>query len=245
MDGERDSQRGSFLGPAFDPRELLKRAKIANVELTDDALPRRVAALLAKGNVVGWFQGRIEFGPRALGNRSILADPRIPEMQEKLNLKIKFRESFRPFAAAVMLERVADYFELRQSSPYMLLVAPVKPAIRLDGQLQANRAGFLDRSKTPRSSIPAVTHVDHSARVQTVSADENPRFYALLRAFEAQTGCAVLVNTSFNVRGEPPVCTPAEAFSCFMRTGMDYLVLGNFLVDKRAQLATRTTDALP
>jgi|SRR6266516_2423287 len=185
----------------------------------------------------------MEFGPRALGNRSILADPRIPGMQEKLNLKIKFRESFRPFAPAVMRDRVGHYFELEQSSPYMLLVAPVKPAIRLDGRFGASRAGFLDRLKTPRSSIPAVTHVDYSARMQTVSPDENPRFYSLLRAFEAQTGCAVLVNTSFNVRGEPLVCTPAEAFRCFMRTDMH--LLGNFLLDKRAQLANGTADASP
>jgi carbamoyltransferase len=149
-------------------------------------------------------------------------------------LKIKFRESFRPFAPSVLRERVSDYFELEQSSPYMLLVAPVRSTIRLNGELPDNSAGFLERLKTPRSTIPAVTHVDYSARIQTVSEEENPRFYALLRAFEAQTGCAVLVNTSFNVRGEPPVCTPADAFRCFMRTDMDFLVLGNFLIDKQA-----------
>jgi carbamoyltransferase len=244
VNGERDAQRGSFLGPAFDPREFLQSRGIAGVELTDGELPLRVAALLAGGNVIGWYQGRMEFGPRALGNRSILADPRIPGMQEKLNLKIKFRESFRPFAPAVIRERAGDYFELEQSSPYMLLVAPVKSAIRLDGRLANGRATFLDRLKEPRSFIPAVTHIDYSARVQTVSPDENPRFYALLRAFEARTGCAVLVNTSFNVRGEPPVCTPAEAFRCFMHTDMDFLVLGNFLLDKRAPLANGTIDGL-
>jgi carbamoyltransferase len=233
--GEHDAQRGSFLGPAFDARELIRSRNIPNVELSDAELPSRIAALLAEGKVVGWYQGRMEFGPRALGNRSILGDPRVPEMQEKLNLKIKFRESFRPFAPAVLRERVSDYFELEQSSPYMLLVAPVRSTIRRDGQLENSQAGFLERLKTPRSSIPAVTHVDYSARVQTVSEEENPRFHALLRAFEAQTGCAVLVNTSFNVRGEPPVCTPEEAFRCFMRTDMDFLVLGNFLIDKQAQ----------
>jgi len=196
-------------------------------------LPARIAALLAEGKVVGWYQGRMEFGPRALGNRSILGDPRVPEMQEKLNLKIKFRESFRPFAPAVLRERVSDYFELNESSPYMLLVAPVRSTIRLNGQVADSAAGFLDRLKTPRSTIPAVTHVDYSARIQTVSEEENRRFYALLRAFEAETGCAVLVNTSFNVRGEPPVCTPEEAYRCFMRTDMDFLVLGNFLIDKQ------------
>ena len=239
--GGHDTQRGSFLGPAFDAREFVQRMNIPSAELTDGELPARVASLLAEGKVVGWYQGRMEFGPRALGNRSILGDPRLPEMQEKLNLKIKFRESFRPFAPSVLRERVSDYFELEQSSPYMLLVAPVRSTIRFDGQVADNSPGFLQRLKTPRSTIPAVTHVDYSARIQTVSERENPRFYALLRAFEEQTGCAVLVNTSFNVRGEPPVCTPADAFRCFMRTDMDFLVLGNFLIDKQAQLSTEAT----
>ena len=240
--GTRDAQQGSFLGPAFDPREFLRSRNIQSVELSDTELSWRIAALLAEGKVVGWYQGRMEFGPRALGNRSILGDPRVPEMQEKLNLKIKFRESFRPFAPSVLRERVSDYFELEESSPYMLLVAPVRSTIRLDGQTTNGAAGFLERLKTPRSTIPAVTHVDYSARVQTVSEEENPRFHALLRAFEAQTGCAVLVNTSFNVRGEPPVCTPEEAFQCFMRTDMDFLVLGNFLIDKQA---VKSTDGRP
>jgi carbamoyltransferase len=229
---EQDAQQGSFLGPAFDAREFIRSANVSAVEMSDAELPERIAALLAEGKVVGWYQGRMEFGPRALGNRSILGDARVPEMQEKLNLKIKFRESFRPFAPAVLRERVSDYFELKESSPYMLLVAPVRSTIRLNGQLADSAAGFLERLKTPRSTIPAVTHVDYSARIQTVSEEENPRFYALLRAFEAQTGCAVLVNTSFNVRGEPPVCSPDQAYRCFMRTDMDFLVLGNFLIDK-------------
>ena len=242
--GERDAQQGSFLGPAFATRDFVRSRHIPAVELSDAELPSRIAALLAEGKVVGWYQGRMEFGPRALGNRSILGDPRVPDMQEKLNLKIKFRESFRPFAPAVLRERVSDYFELEESSPYMLLVAPVRficrrtdspgRTIRLDGETANGAAGFLERLKTPRSTIPAVTHVDYSARIQTVSEEENSRFYALLRAFEAQTGCAVLVNTSFNVRGEPPVCTPEEAFRCFIRTDMDFLVLGNFLIDKQA-----------
>jgi carbamoyltransferase len=238
VDAEHDAQQGSFLGPAFDTRDFVRSRKVPGVELSDVELPARVAALLAQGKVVGWYQGRMEFGPRALGNRSILGDPRVPEMQEKLNLKIKFRESFRPFAPSVLRERVSDYFELEESSPYMLLVAPVRSTIRLDGQSANGAGGFLERLKTPRSTIPAVTHVDYSARVQTVSEQENPRFYALLRAFEAQTGCAVLVNTSFNVRGEPPVCTPEEAFRCFRRTDMDFLVLGNFLIDRQALKTT-------
>ena len=187
--GERDAQFGSFLGPAFDVCEFLESTRLLSVELTDEELPQRVASLLAGGNVVGWYQGRLEFGPRALGNRSILADPRLPNMQEKLNLKIKFRESFRPFAPAVIRERVSDYFEFDESSPYMLLVAPVKSTIRRDAYLQNTAGSFLERLKAPRSSIPAVTHVDYSARIQTVSREENPRFHSLLRAFEAQTGC--------------------------------------------------------
>lgn len=188
----------------------------------------------------------MEFGPRALGNRSILADPRIATVQETLNLKIKFRESFRPFAPSVLRERVSDYFELEEESPYMLLVAAVKSTLRNDEKQSPASADFLERLKAPRSTIPAVTHVDYSARVQTVSAEENPRFHQLLTEFERQTGCAVLVNTSFNVRGEPPVCTPEDAYRCFMRTGMDYLVLGNFLVAKAAQpkLATSPADEL-
>lgn len=228
-----DSQRGSLLGPQYDTRKFVQARKIAAEEPADDALPARVAALLAEGNVVGWYQGRVEFGPRALGNRSILADPRIGHMQETLNLKIKFREGFRPFAPSVLRERVSDYFELEEASPYMLLVAPVKSALRAEEA--AKPANFLGRLKTPRSVIPAVTHVDYSARVQTVSVEDNPRFHQLLTAFERQTGCAVLVNTSFNVRGEPPVCTPDDAFRCFLRTGMDYLVLGNHLIAKSDQ----------
>jgi carbamoyltransferase len=235
VSGDRDAQRGSFLGPAYDAAEFLKRAAIPHEEMDEDALMSRVARLLEDGKVIGWFQGRMEFGPRALGNRSILGDARSPVMQETLNLKIKFRESFRPFAPSVLRERVGDCFELTQASPYMLLVAPVKESLRLNGQSKKAGDDFLVRLKTPRSTLPAITHVDYSARIQTVAAEDNPRFHRLLREFEKNTSCPVLVNTSFNVRGEPPVCTPEEAFRCFMRTEMDCLVLGNFLLDKAKQ----------
>lgn len=231
---EGDSQRGSFLGPAYDAESFLRRQNISATQLSDDELGSRVAGLLEQGEVVGWFQGRMEFGPRALGNRSILGDPRRPEMQEKLNLKIKFRESFRPFAPAVIEERANDCFELAEASPYMLLVAPVREALRVDGESEP-RSGIAAKLKQRRSTLPAVTHVDYSARVQTVSAATNPPFYDLLSAFERRTGCPVLVNTSFNVRGEPPVCTPEDAYRCFLRTDMDYLVLGNFLIDKTSR----------
>jgi carbamoyltransferase len=235
VSGEGDAQRGSFLGPAYDAAEFLKSAAIPHEEMTEDELMARVAKLLEEGNVVGWFQGRMEFGPRALGNRSILGDARSPEMQETLNLKIKFRESFRPFAPSILREKVGDCFELNQATPYMLLVAPVKESLRLNGRAEAAGGDFLARLKVPRSTLPAITHVDYSARIQTVAAEDNPRFHRLLSEFEGNTNCPVLVNTSFNVRGEPPVCTPEDAFRCFMRTEMDYLVLGNFLLAKAQQ----------
>ncbi len=243
--GEGDTQRGSFLGPAYDAAEFLERSAVPHEELVEDELMSRVAKLLEDGNVIGWFQGRMEFGPRALGNRSILGDARSSGMQETLNLKIKFRESFRPFAPSVLRERVADCFALNNSSPYMLLVAPVKESLRLDGESKEVGDDFMARLKTRRSTLPAITHVDYSARVQTVAAQDNPRFHRLLGEFEKNTGCPVLVNTSFNVRGEPPVCTPEEAFRCFMRTEMDYLVLGNFLLDKRKQNPAHVTKGEP
>ena len=244
--GERDSQAGSFLGPAYDAAEFLTREGIPHTELPEEELIPTVAQLLEQGKVVGWFQGRMEFGPRALGNRSILGDARLPAMQETLNLKIKYRESFRPFAPSILRERVADCFELNEASPYMLLVAPVRESLRVSqtvipSDVEGSRGvigdtpDFMKRLKTRRSTLPAITHVDYSARVQTVALEENGRFYLLLSEFERRTGCPVLVNTSFNVRGEPPVCTPEDAFRCFMRTGMDYLVLGNFLLDKTKQ----------
>jgi carbamoyltransferase len=245
ISGTGDAQRGSFLGPAYDAAEFLNRAAIPHEEMEEDELMPRVAKLLEEGNVIGWFQGRMEFGPRALGNRSILGDARSPGMQETLNLKIKFRESFRPFAPSVLRERVADCFELDDSSPYMLLVAPVKESLRLNGATAEAGDDFMARLKAPRSSLPAITHVDYSARVQTVAAEDNPRFHRLLGEFEKNTGCPVLVNTSFNVRGEPPVCTPEEAFRCFMRTEMDYLVLGNFLLEKLKQNPAHVTKGEP
>lgn len=228
-------QHGSFLGPEYDAREFLNGAGIPHVELGEDDLLARVAQLLDEGKVIGWFQGRMEFGPRALGNRSILGDARLPTMQETLNLKIKFRESFRPFAPSVLRERVADYFELDKPSPYMLLVAPIKRSLRQHAEDALPDGDFRRRLRAPRSSLPAITHVDYSARIQTVAAEDNLKFHRLLSAFERQTNCPVLVNTSFNVRGEPPVCTPGDAFRCFMRTEMDFLVLGNFLLDKAEQ----------
>jgi hypothetical protein len=208
--------------------------------MAENELAPHVASLLEKGDIIGWFQGRMEFGPRALGNRSILGDPRRSDMQEKLNLKIKFRESFRPFAPSVLEERVSDCFELSETSAYMLLVAPVREQLRccsggalspLNGE-NSLPSGMMARLKQRRSTLPAITHVDFSARVQTVSETDNWRFHNLLSAFEQRTGCPVLVNTSFNVRGEPPVCTPEDAYRCFIKTEMDCLVLGNCVVDK-------------
>ncbi|MCE5326156.1 MAG: carbamoyltransferase [Planctomycetaceae bacterium] len=233
-----DSQSGALLGPRFETpavRAVLDEQK-ATYELIDDEneLCRRTAALIASGNVVGWMQGRMEFGPRALGSRSILGDARSRHMQSTINLKIKFRESFRPFAPAVLREKVSEYFQMRprQDSAYMLLVAPVAAGKRLDDA--DDGAAGLDKLKTARSEIPAVTHVDYSARVQTVD-ERHGRFHRLLKAFEAATGCPVLINTSFNVRGEPIVCTPADAYRCFMATNMDALVIENCLLLKKDQ----------
>jgi carbamoyltransferase len=233
-----DGMAGSYLGPEFSNEEIraFLEAIGAHYQETSHAdLPDRVAALLAEEKVVGWFQGRMEFGPRALGSRSILGDPRSPRMQSVMNLKIKFRESFRPFAPSVLRERVADYFEMDCDSPYMLLVAPVRPELRRSMTEEESRLFGIDKLNVPRSTIPAVTHVDYSARVQTVRREENSLYYDLLAAFEQRTGCPVLVNTSFNVRGEPIVCTPENAYTCFMRTEMDCLVLGDFVLDKSEQ----------
>ncbi|MBM0274962.1 carbamoyltransferase family protein [Micromonospora tarensis] len=233
----RDAMAGSLLGPAYSDAEIgayLDGHAIPYRRMERDELSRTVAEKLADGAIVGWHQGRMEFGPRALGARSILGDPRNPDMQSTMNLKIKFRESFRPFAPAVLAEHAKDYFEINQESPYMLLVAGVADQHRLEVRSGGERTG-LDLLKVRRSTIPAVTHVDHSARVQTVGPDVNPAFHALLGAFKEHTGCPVLVNTSFNVRGEPIVNTPAEAYTCFMRTNVDYLVIGSFLLDKAEQ----------
>lgn len=232
----RDAQRGSYLGPSFshaDIENILTKNQTAFTKLSDAEIAPAVAKLLAEGNVMGWFQGRMEFGPRALGARSILGDARSPKMQALMNLKIKFRESFRPFAPAVLAERVSDYFMLDRESPYMLLVAPVLHKWRTGDS--ENGALGLDKLKVVRSTIPAVTHVDFSARIQTVHPEDHPRFYALIHAFGELTNCPVIINTSFNVRGEPIVCTPQEALTCFMRTNMDYLVMENFLIAKKDQ----------
>ena len=232
--------RGAYLGPEFTPdeiREYLDAQGAAYEQLERHCLLERVARLLADEKVVGWFDGRMEFGPRALGARSILGDPRSPRMQAQMNLKIKFREGFRPFAPSVLRERVHDYFELDCESPYMLLVAPVKQERQIPMTTEQRGLWGIDQLNVLRSDIPAVTHIDYSARIQTVSRDTNPNYYDLIKEFERLTGCAVLVNTSFNVRGEPIVCTPADAYQCFMRTHIDYLVLGPFLLDKSQQPA--------
>jgi carbamoyltransferase len=234
----KDSMRGSYLGPKFGNDEIerfLQGAGAVYERLKDDALLSRVADELASEKVVGWLQGPMEFGPRALGGRSILGDPRSPKMQAVMNLKIKYRESFRPFAPSVLREKVADYFDMNVDSPYMLLVAPVRTSRRLEMNAEQKALWGIDLLNVPRSDIPAITHVDYSARIQTVHQDTNPRYYELLKTFERKTGCAVLVNTSFNVRGEPVVCSPQEAFLCFMRTEMDVLVLENCVLYKEKQ----------
>jgi len=232
---ERDAMQGAYLGPAFtdaEAQESLEDIGAVYTTLPASELYASVAEWLAKGNVVGWFQGRMEFGPRALGARSIIGDPRNIEMQSVMNLKIKYRESFRPFAPAVLAERIADYFEQAQDSPYMLLVANVREMLRKQVSVEDDQLFGIDKLNVLRSELPAITHIDYSARIQSVHKDTNPRFHALLSAFDQLTGCGVLVNTSFNVRGEPIVCTPLDAYRCFMRTEMDSLVIGNMVFAK-------------
>lgn len=244
---EHDSLEGSYLGPEFSSKQIegmiLKRGAVASCVTEESQLMRTVAEFLAEGNVVGWFQGRMEFGPRALGNRSILGDPRNEEMQKKMNLKIKYRESFRPFAPSVPEERTAEYFNLQSLSPYMLLVAPVRSEHRLPVPDNYYTLPMMERLYVKRSPLPAITHIDFSARVQSVQKRTNPRYYNLLNAFGAKTGTYVLVNTSFNVRGEPIVCTPDDAYRCFMRTEMDYLVIGDYIFDKKLQPKSTDSDA--
>jgi len=233
-----DRMRGSFLGPNFTADQIrteLDAMGAVYTEMADDELYRKAAQLLEEENVIGWFQGRMEFGPRALGGRSILGDPRSAKMQSVMNLKIKYRESFRPFAPSVLGERVADYFEQDSPSPYMLIVAPVREELRISLTEEQKQLFGVDKLNLKRSELPAITHVDYSARVQTVHHETNPRYYNLLKAFDERTGCGVLVNTSFNVRGEPIVCTPTDAYRCFMRTEMDCLIVENFLLDKTQQ----------
>jgi carbamoyltransferase len=233
-----DAMQGAYLGPAFGQAEIEARLQNCGARferLEDAALIATCAEDLAQAKALGWFQGRMEFGPRALGNRSILGDPRSPTMQKTLNLKVKYRESFRPFAPSVLRERVSDWFELDGDSPYMLLVADVVKSRRREMTAEEKQLFGIEKLNVPRSDIPAVTHVDYSARIQTVHADTNPRYHALLSAFERKTGCPVLVNTSFNVRGEPIVGTPEDAFRCFMGTELDALAVGNCYLRKEDQ----------
>ncbi len=235
-----DSMQGAYLGPEFKPDEIgqyLNARGYAAERIDDRALrAERIAQLIDEGQVIGLLQGRMEFGPRALGNRSIIGDARSSKMQAIMNLKIKYRESFRPFAPTCLEERVHDFFELDRPSPYMLLVAPVR-ADRCRGEAEAVSLPVRERINQARSDVPAITHVDYSARVQTVSPETNPEYYAIIKAFEKRTGYGIIINTSFNVRGEPIVCTPEDAYRCFMRTEMDWLVLGNFILDKKRQPA--------
>jgi len=233
-----DTMSGGYLGPRYTDANIsayLDSVDAHYVRLDDEELYSRLAELLDQEKVIGWFQGRMEFGPRALGGRSIIGDPRSQAMQSVMNLKIKYRESFRPFAPSVLADRVSDYFDIDRPSPYMLLVADVNKALQLEMTDAQQKLFGIEKLNVPRSTIPAITHVDYSARIQTVHEDTNPRFHALLKAFEKRTDYPVLVNTSFNVRGEPIVCTPEDAYRCFMRTEMDYLVLENHLLAKTEQ----------
>ena len=233
-----DAMRGAYLGPVFAQSDIESRLRISGAKfkvLEDSELVEACADDLSQGKALGWFQGRMEFGPRALGNRSILGDPRSPTMQKTLNLKVKYRESFRPFAPSVLRERVSDWFEISGDSPYMLLVADVVKERRREMTVEENKLFGIDKLNVPRSEIPAVTHVDYSARIQTVHKQTNPRYHALLSAFERKTGCPVLVNTSFNVRGEPIVGVPEDAFRCFMGTELDTLAVGNCYLRKEDQ----------
>lgn len=239
LDGRNDAMAGAYLGPAFSGLEverLARKYRAPHRRHDDfDRMCRDVAELLSEGKVIGWFQGRMEYGPRALGNRSILGDPRDAAMQKKLNLKIKYREGFRPFAPSVLIEDVSDYFDLEEASPYMLLIDTVRKERRQPTPEGYEQLAMYDRLYHLRSDIPAVTHVDYTARIQTVHRETNERYWRLIKAFKDLTGFGLLVNTSFNVRGEPIVCTPEDAYRCFMRTEMDYLVIENYLFDKRDQ----------
>lgn len=240
-----DSLQGSYLGPHYTPSTITTYltqigANYHVMEKQNDLL-QQVADLLTRGYVIGWFQGRMEFGPRALGARSILGDPRDPTMQSTMNLKIKYRESFRPFAPVIKYDKVSEWFAYEGNSPYMLMVAPVHPQHCFPLPTTESRQFGIEKLQFPRSTIPAVTHVDYSARIQTVHPETNPLFYALLDAFEKKTGCPILINTSFNVRGEPIVCTPQDAYQCFMRTEMDYLIMENIILDKKEQNTWKET----
>lgn len=238
LNGQRDRQKGSYLGPMYadeDVERFLKSNNIVYRSLEKNQVPCVIADLISKENVIGWFEGRMEFGPRALGARSIIGDARSKNMQAVMNLKIKFRESFRPFAPTVLREKVSEYFEIDRESPYMLLVAPVVKNKRMPMTAEQDKLFGIDRLNVARSEIPAVTHVDYSARIQTVDREDHPLYYDMIDEFYKKTGCPVIINTSFNVRGEPIVCRPEEAYKCFMRTNMDYLIMGSYLLDKKAQ----------
>ena len=230
--------KGSYLGPFFSDEEIAKRLEGMSAQfevLEEDEFIRSCVEILQEGKAVGWFQGRMEFGPRALGARSILGDARSPQMQSVLNLKVKFRESFRPFAPSVLREDVSEWFDLDADSPYMLLVADIAKKYQRPMTDEQKQLFGIEKLNVPRSDIPAITHVDYSARIQTVHRETNPRYHKLLSVFKSRTGCPVLVNTSFNVRGEPIVCTPEDAFRCFMGTGIEALAIGNCFLRKEAQ----------
>jgi carbamoyltransferase len=236
--GQRDFMKASLLGPEYNDDQILQYLNANNIpfdKLPSGEMPARIADLIAQEKTIGWFQGRMEFGPRALGARSIIGDARSPKMQEIMNLKIKFRESFRPFAPSVLREKAPDFFDIDSESPYMLIVAPVKENIRRAMTKEEQEYFGLDKLHVMRSSIPAVTHVDYSARVQTVTRESNPIYYEMIDKFAEKHKCPVIINTSFNVRGEPIVCTPQDAYLCFMRTNMDYLIMGNYLLNKEKQ----------
>ena len=235
---ERDAMKGTYLGPEFSDTEIeteLNACGAVYKKLSEKEIIDKVATLLADKKAIGWMQGRMEFGPRALGGRSIIADPRSPAMQKQLNLKVKYRESFRPFAPSILKEDVAEWFEHESDSPYMMLVANVQKDKRRSITTAEEALFGIDKLNVPRSSVPAITHVDYSARIQTVHADTNPRYHALITKFKDKTGCPLIVNTSFNVRGEPIICTPTDAFKCFMGTELDVLAVGNFLLVKEQQ----------
>lgn len=238
LDEARMLQKASYLGNYYTDEEIegfLTKEGIPFEKLKTKEIPPRIAELIASENVIGWFEGRMEFGPRALGSRSIIGDPRSKEMQSIMNLKIKYRESFRPFAPTVLREHVSDYFDIDCESPYMSLVANIKDEKRIKMSGEEEKLFGLEKLKVVRSEVPAITHVDYTARIQTVTKEDNPLFYSVIEEFYKKTGCPMIVNTSFNVRGEPIVCRPEEAYKCFMRTGMDYLIMGSYLLDKKKQ----------
>ncbi len=230
--------KGAYLGPSYDTPDIERRLRDVGAvfaTVSDEALVEITAQALADGKAVGWHQGRMEFGPRALGGRSIIADPRSPAVQKQLNLKVKYRESFRPFAPSVLREDVSEWFDIQSDSPYMLLVADVHKSQQMPMTAEQKALFGIEKLNVPRSTLPAVTHVDYSARIQTVHADTNPRYHALISRFKALTGCPVLVNTSFNVRGEPIVSTPEDAFHCLMGTEIEFLAVGNCILRKEEQ----------